>query len=528
MAYADVSKPVIIQASKTLSAKVDYFMRRMCIVSEGGSSLQVGSWKEITSFDVEDILSKQSGNKTAADELKRKLNGFFAFAGDKNVMVVEVGKFDASTNTISNQVAYLDSYILNAGLKSYCHYVPSSWYWPNERQVQIPNSSIEVAQSLYALRLPKPEGQVLPGGGVTEPISSVEVDVTTNIPNEQLQVTINPTNIATFDKETFTLTAKAIGEATITMSGKIDPLKGGTALVTFKVKVGAWNQNLTLTSQEQVQTTTPVEDTTTNGLENGGRDLAFVNLADKYTSMTEKTYFFIEMDKTQGDPGASEAFQVYKEKKSVFCIFDNLVDTSSYPLASCILGICASSRFDLSATQSGTPLNFKALSGQNFKPLKRSQETSLIQAPANYAGDLAGNCVVMNGRYTDGTAWEYYYQWDYLEFEIALKLKMLLLNGVNSSSSVIGYNQTGIDILKANIKSVLLLWQQRGVVTSFAKSLDLTTNQLTGVGDINAINFDTYIANNPEDYKNEIYKGFSFYVMIGRYPRQIFIEATLN
>ncbi len=30
MAYADVSKPIVIQASKSLSAKVDNYLRRMC------------------------------------------------------------------------------------------------------------------------------------------------------------------------------------------------------------------------------------------------------------------------------------------------------------------------------------------------------------------------------------------------------------------------------------------------------------------------------------------------------------------
>lgn len=527
MAYADVSKPVVIQASKTLSANVDYFIRRMCIVSEGGSSLEIGGWKEISQAGIEDILSTQAGNENATAELQRKLNGFFAFAGDKNVMVVEVGKFDQTTNPISNQVSYLQSYIDNAGLKSYCHYVPAAWYWPNEQPVQIPNSYIEVAQSLYALRLAKPANEQLQDG-VTEPISSLIIDVSTNIETSNLNVGVKPAGIVNFDKTTNRLEAVAIGEATITLSGKIDPLKGDTAIVAFKVKVGEWSKNLTLTTQEQTLESTPVEDSTNNGTELGGRDLSFLELANKYVAMTEKAYFFIEMAKQQGSPSESEAFQAYKDKKSVFCIYDNLVKTSSYPLAACILGICASSRFDLSSTQSGTPLNFKALSGQSFDPLKRSVEVGLIQAPANYAGDLAGNCVVMNGRYTDGTAWEYYYQWDLLEFEIALKLKTLLLNGVNSSSSVIAYNQTGIDILKANIKSVLLLWQQRGVVTSFSKSLNLATNTLEGTGDISAISFDTYIANNPEDYKNEIYKGFSFYVMIGRYPRQIFIEATLN
>lgn len=526
MAYADISKPVVIQASKQLSAKVDNYLRRMCIISQGGSSLDVGVWKEVGISQIDDILSKQTGNEVAASRLEKELRGFFTFSGDVKVMVLEVGTFDKSSNTISQQVNYLRQYILDASKKSYCHLVPKEWYFPPESQIEIPNSSLSLDTSFVGLRLPIPEGETLPEG-VTEPITTKELDIITNIPSENLDVVYGTSGIASFNKETFEITALSQGSTSITLTGKIDPLKGGSATITFQVKVGVWNENLVLTEEEETASSTPISNTTNNGFETGPRDLAFVQLADEFVSMASKAYFFIEMTKNE-DPSVSEAFEIYKNKKSVFCIYNNLAEASTFSLGSIILGICASSRYDYSDTQQGTPLNFKALTGQNFTALKKAFIDSLIQAPANFAGDLAGNAVVLNGRYTDGTPWEYYYQWDTLEFEISLKLQTLLLNGVNSPSNVIQYNQTGIDILKANIKSVLLLWQSRGIVTNFSKSLDSATGEMVGEQDISSIDFDKYIVSNPEDYKNEIYKGFSFYVMLGRYPRQIFIEATLN
>lgn len=533
MAYADVSKPVVIQASKVLSAKVDYYLRRMCIISEGGSNMSPGEWKEISQEDIESILNTQQGSEEAVADLKRKLRGFFAFAGRKNVAILEVGLFNKDTNPISIQVDKLRNYIADAKLKSYIHYVPQRWYWPEIQTVQMENSEISLQTSLVALRPPVPTGQTLPGG-VEAPVTEKTLLIQTNIPDQNLTSELvavsqdqEVSNIVTWDAESKKLQAVGKGEATLILKGRVRQGEGNEAKVELKIKVGEWDKNLNLTSDEQAEEKTALVSRTENGSKPGVRDVSFSELASEFLSMSNKTYFFVEMNKNE-DPKVSEAFELYKNKKSVFCVYDNLADSSPYPLASCILGLCASYRFDLSDTQSGTPLNFKTLDGQNYVALAYSLEQSLIQAPANYAGSLAGNCVVMNGRYADGTAWEYYYQWDFLEFEISLKLQTLLLRGVNSSNHVVQYNQTGIDVLKANLKSVLLLWQSRGIVTEFAASLDINTDELVGVGDISTIPFETYIKNNPEDYKNEIYRGFSFYVMIGRYPRQIFIEATLN
>lgn len=531
MAFADVSKPIVIQATKQAQAKVDNYLRRMCIVSQGGSNLQTGTWKEIGQAEISDILSTQVGNEAAAAELEKKLKGFFAFAGDKYVMVLEVGAFSRQTNPISSQVNFLRQYITDASLKSYCHLVPANWYYPAPYRMEIPNSTISCSTSFVGLREPIPMGdegepEQLPEG-VNPPETTTTLDIITNVPKGELSFTFKDQDIASINEDTYELTALKEGETTLTISGKVDPTMGKNASIEIKIRVGAWDSNLELTSDEEEEKSTRVSDTTDNGFVEDARDLSFLNLANEHLQISDKVYFFIDITKNE-DPSISTAFELYKGKKSVFPVYDNLVSTTPYPLSAIVLGICASSRYDFSDTQLGTPLNYKTITGQNYEPLKAALVRNLIQAPANFAGDLAGNCVLLNGRYADGAAWDYYYQWDFVEFEIVLKLQTLLLQGVNSANSVIPYNQNGIDILKANIKSVLLLWKERGLISAFSRDFDLTLGDMVGEDDISAINFDTYRVNNPEDYNNEIYKGFSFYVLIGKYPRQIFIEATLN
>lgn len=525
MVYADVTNPIIIQASKTLTAQVDNFLRRMCIVSQGGTTLTQGEFKLVRSSSYSEILNTQVGSESATGELTKKIKGFFAFAGDKELCILEVGAFNADTNPITNQVQYLSDYITSKKSQSYIHLVPDAWYYPPERSAPVPNSTITSSASLVGIRVAKPSDETLPGG-VSEPISSKVLEISTNIPNDNLNVVWGEEGIATYDKISKTITAVKEGETTLTLSGKVDASKGSEASITIQVIVGAWNADLDLEPTQVTAETTPVTDTTNNPPESQGRDLAFSNFAKEFISLESKVFFFITMTPNE-DPSVSQGAALYKNVKSVFLVYDNLLN-AAYPLSSIVLGICASSTYDLSDTQKGTPLNFKTLDGQTASQVSSILATNIINCPANFGGTLAGNYVLLNGRYADGIAWEYYYFWDTIEFEIRKKLETLLLNGVNSSQNVIPYNQSGIDILSANIKSVLILWQQRGVVTDFAQLFDNNTNSMVNVGQINAIDFYTYIANNPEDYANEIYKGFSFYLMIGRFIRQIYIDVTLN
>lgn len=522
MAYADVTNPIIIQASKSLSAKVDEYLRRMCIVSCGGTTLGVGESKEVNISSYSSVLTDQVGSVAAKTNLEKKLRGFFAYAEGKDVYVLELGAFNADTNTIANQVARLKTFINNASPRCYIYLVPESWYYPNASAVPVEDTQIHIAHSLVMLRAAVPEGKTLPAG-VSEPITEAANSVTSNA--QALSVSYSNEGVAEFDRTTGKIKALNAGETTVILSGRVDPRKGNEAIASFRVVVGAWNEEQVSTSAQTLLINTPVNVSTNNGFEDGGRDLSFSSLAEEFLALNSTTFFFIEMTKNE-DPSVSPAFELYKNKKSVFAVYDNL-QNSQYPLVSIVLGVCASDKFDLGEGQAGSSLNYKLLAGQTIGFLSSSLLKNLVQAPANFAGSLVGNPVILNGRYCDGVAWEYYYQWDTIEFNITKKLQTLLLNSANSKQNVVAYNQNGLDILKAGIKSELLKWKEYGVISAFSRSYDQTTASMVGENDISATSFYTYIAQNPEKYENEIYDGFSFYVMIGRYPRQIVISAEV-
>lgn len=248
-----------------------------------------------------------------------------------------------------------------------------------------------------------------------------------------------------------------------------------------------------------------------------------------YTKETSQQYFMITTTKDT-DPTTDSVFTQFQNLKSLFCVYDN-TDTDfakTYTMAGAMLGLIASSKFDISTTNKASPLNYKTLASYKFKTIANTMLQHLIQAPVNFVFDEIGLPTLGNGRYTNGDTFEYWYQWDLTQTAIDTKLTTMLINGANNPAYTIRYNQQGIDVLSASVKSVLAQQQSLGILTDFAQGVDPVTGELVGEGDIIATPFNEYITNNPEDYKNEIYNGISFYVMIGRYIRQVIINVTLN
>lgn len=388
MAYADVINPIKIKVSSDIAAKLDNFLRRMCIISAGDTSLTTGQYKEVVSSTYTTILK----NATSDSELKDKLSGYFSFAGNKPCIVLEVGAFDANSNKISAQVATLKNFISSGLSRCYMHLVPDAWYFPEE-------------------------------------IDSV-------------------------------------------------------------------------------------------------RDTAFISLCNEFNGLDAATFFIVKGNNE--DPLTSQAWGEYSGIKSAFVVYDNTSPSYKNPLTSIYLGIMANAKYDISDTQKCTPLNNKSIEGAKLTEIGAVLANNLTQAPQNFGGDFAGSSVLFNGRYADGNAWEFYYQNDLMIFRIQEALSSLLLNSANNGNYVLQYNQNGIDVINATIKSVLNILKSQGVITEYAAEKNASTGALERPGYINAIDFYTYKNSNPQDYASEIYGGISFYALIGRYIKQVNLAISIG
>ena len=250
-----------------------------------------------------------------------------------------------------------------------------------------------------------------------------------------------------------------------------------------------------------------------------------VSIIQEYTKETSAQYFMISTD---ADVTTDAVATQFKNLKSCFLVYDNSDASQNINLAGSIMGILASSKFDISGNNKASPLNFKILQGFKFNPINRVLLNKLNQYPANFIFNEVGYATIGNGRYTNGDAWDYWYQWDLTQLALQQKITQLLINGVNNPVNVIRFDQQGIDIINASVKSTLSEYIQLGCINTYAMALNPANNTLIGLNNINTIDFNTYISQYPDKYQNEIYDGISFYVLINRYIRQCILNITLN
>lgn len=579
MSYADITNPVIIQATASVSAKIDNFVRRYAIVSNGHTNINVGESAIVYQSDYNDYL--KMGSDT--DSILKDLKGFFAFAGPKELVLIEVGN-EGATQEVKN----LETFIASGLNRPYVTLCPSSWY----------NAKITNEQTITKISLQ--ESSVTLGVGQTLTIIAPTDSNVANFSVSNSSSEILNSNKARANQSVFT--AIKAGTATLTLSGDykgIENLEPFTLEVNVvDMKKNTWNleaipteahthfngeitlqfpdnisganwnvsvngedyisvdtesQQVTITAKEQAGTATilvtspatnsyemiqfsmdiVVAETDTNPSTNiqlsatetiaenpiqpeplqaeivqdnqGIQEQfnsAFANLCKMYPNANDARFFMCRI--TDGvSPANDTIWQNYKGTKSFFGVYDTLA-IDAYSLCGAILGKMANSIFDITDSNPATPLNYKTISGATFKEYKEAFINSLTQAPVNYGYQLVGNPVILNGRYSDGYAWEYWYQWDTVCIEVEKKLATLLLNGVNNPNYVIQFNQNGIDILEAGIISVLKTYKNRGAITEFARSVDVGTNELIDIGYINAVKFYEFQANNKEKYENEI------------------------
>lgn len=256
-----------------------------------------------------------------------------------------------------------------------------------------------------------------------------------------------------------------------------------------------------------------------------GEDLSFINMATTYSAVDKEIYFFLPIDKNE-DPSISQSRPYYDGLKSVMTVQEN-VTKSSQSLTGNVVGITASSYFDFSISMPASSLNYKATSVTPFTYTKALKK-SLIDNAITFCDELAGQAVVLNGRMRDGKPWDYYYNWAFVDYNVRDALTGLILNGQNNPNSAVRFNQDGIDKIHDKIVAKLHDMVSIGALTAFAQSYDGATGTMTNVNDIYVPEFYSFIANNPQDYENEILSGISAYLQIGRFVRQVQWNVTLG
>lgn len=243
-----------------------------------------------------------------------------------------------------------------------------------------------------------------------------------------------------------------------------------------------------------------------------------------YSNPDSATYFVLTPSQDT-DPTTMKV----QGQKGAILVWDSQSEADrQLGLGGAIAGKFASYLFDLGPNNPASPLNFKQLNGFPFNSLESQFKKALIDNNFSFLDELAGVTTLLNGRCGDGKAIDYWYQWDLTQYYVEQALISIILNGVNNPPYAIRYDQNGIDTLQASIEATLTKMVNWNILTQFAGGVDTATGALVNSGHISSIGFYDYIAQNPEDYQNEVYQGFSAYLLIGKYIRQVVFAVTLS
>lgn len=452
----------------------------MCIVSQGGSKLTVGSFEIVDSTTYTTRVNQNT-------EAEKMLRTFFSYAGNKPVVLLEVGN-----STLESKVNKLKGFLDSEELKTFNVLVPNDWY--NVKQPDKVYSATMAETTLTPtsteqklnIAFTNIEANQIKAEGLT----NVELDLTKMTYKLKDSTVLSATETATL-KYTIGETEETIGNLKFNKTGGTD------------------KSSLSFT-----ETVSPTADT------------SFVKLLTEYDNIDKENLFFMTLPKT-ADPNADPNFTYFKGMKSIHLVSDN-TDKDTINSAAAVVGITASNIFDISSSTPASSLNYKQV--KSYTPIVRSStlKNQLIQSGVTLIDSLASNTVLLNGRQMDGQPWEYYYYWYLTKLEVHSKITLLLLNGSNNPVAAIGFDQDGIDTIHANIVSKLKELQDLGVITNFAQSYDGGTGEFTGLGDIVCPNYYEFIVSNPDDYANEKLTGISCYIQIGKFIRQVEWNVTLG
>lgn len=521
MALVDVTKPVIINATTSIVRESPDHLRRVCLISLGWSILQEGEAKEIFKYDYQNYCRAYS-------EIQKKCVSYFGQANNKSLILLELGiqsgtPLESSFFVLKDYCDTLSGFSFGSYLKwvydtnwdqkaaqetkdlliqFYNYYSPGEPFneesYENWAQLNQYDEGEPLTMMTYMNAVFPHDWEVTYLNWLYAENESFKVAVEDE---DKLMQYVTSLNNTPFDAENYSIYLE----------------EHGTKDSDYSSKVKAINDFVTNSELPCYIFILP------DGM--GNYELLQAELFALYGQLNQPVYFFLDYNGQAESVEISNHYEQVKDQKSAALFLNN---TEGQSLSALSAGMFASYKFDLSQTNPASPFNYKRLDGVKFSPLPLPIKQNLIQLSVNFVDQVANQIVLLNGRYGDTFAIDYRYQWDLTSFRVETDLKSLILNGVNNPIYVIKYNQNGIDILQARVKSSLNAMIELGAVTEYAASINAATGDLINVGDITCIGFREYITNNPEDYENEIYGGISFYLRIGKYIRQVILNITLG
>jgi hypothetical protein len=223
---------------------------------------------------------------------------------------------------------------------------------------------------------------------------------------------------------------------------------------------------------------------------------AFVTFLSSYTSTTAHTYFYVATVLPTGSPLAG-GYLTYLNKKCVFAFME--APSAPSTEAATAAAFYVSLSYAPSTVNLVAPMEFKYLYGVTPYNLTPTQQIAAANDGCNWVSTGAeggiSNTLIATGEFMDGNPFNYWYAIDWVVINSIESLSNAIINGSNNPTNPLYYNQQGINTLQKVEQSVM----NEGV--SFGMIL--------GPVSVTAVDFNTYVTENPGDYATGTYNGLA-------------------
>jgi hypothetical protein len=179
--------------------------------------------------------------------------------------------------------------------------------------------------------------------------------------------------------------------------------------------------------------------------------------------------------------------------------------------------------FNPTPTHKLPPSQYTYLNGVTaYSPLNNTLINEFLAGNTNFVSTGAeggiSNTILVPGKNMDGTPANVGFSIDWTQINLNLSISNAVINGSNNPEAPLYYNQEGINTLQNVAGTVANLAISSGLALGqlLLTSLDPNTfatnvslGKYAGYFVINAVPFATYVAENPSDYAQGLYGGFS-------------------
>lgn len=214
-----------------------------------------------------------------------------------------------------------------------------------------------------------------------------------------------------------------------------------------------------------------------------------LTLVTNHSGPTGLVYFYI----TTATPAT------YKGQKAAFCVIEAPAVIAATPIAefSAAAFLYRALSYAPSSANLVAPMEWSYLYGVTANPLTAAQQVTARSNAANWVGTGAeggiSDKLIVGGTFSDANPFNYWYAIDWLTINVSQALAAAVINGSNTPTNPLYYNQAGINQLQKVAQATVNSGISFGLILPPAP--------------VTAVPFATYVKQNPGDYAIGKYAG---------------------